>query len=49
MFLTCGRRCLKNVCQGIRCASLIGNPVKAGSGPAAVTPLFLLASKREPF
>jgi len=28
--------------QGIRCICLIGNPVKAGSGPAAVTLLFLL-------
>ena len=28
------------IAGGSRCVSLIGNPVKIGSGPAAVTPAF---------
>ena len=42
ILLTWDRFSLKGYSQGIRCVSLIGNPVKVGSGPAAVTLLFLL-------
>jgi len=30
--------------SALRCTSLIGNPVKIGSGPAAVTPAFRLTA-----
>ena len=42
ILLTWNRFSFKGCSQGIRCVSLIGNPVKLGSGPAAVTLLFLL-------